>query len=276
MHPILFQLGPFTLHAFGAMMALGFLAAFQAMRHLARRGFVPIDDDQLARLLVWLMVGGVMGARLAYVAEHWRAEFVDSPASIIRIDQGGLMFYGGVLGAVLAISLFARANRQNLLGLYDLCAAVLPLGHAFGRLGCFLNGCCYGRVCESAVSVRYPAGSMAWREQVAAGLLPHAASASLPMLPTQLIELVANLALFALLFRLARRHAFRGRITAVYLMLYACIRFNTERMRGDARLVVGGGLSIGQLISLVLFGLGLGLFLWLRARSRRPDASTAS
>jgi phosphatidylglycerol:prolipoprotein diacylglycerol transferase len=272
MHPIFFQLGPVTLHAFGAMMALGFLASLGGMRHLARGGFGHLNDDQLSKLLVWLMLGGVVGARLAYVAEHWRSEFAGHPGAIIRIDQGGLMFYGGVLGAVLAIRLFARLERQHPFEIMDLCAAVLPLGHAFGRLGCFLNGCCYGRVSGGLLSVSYPAGSVPWREQVADRLISAAAPCSLPLLPTQLIEMVANLIVFGVLFSLARRHPYRGLVTAVYLMLYAVIRFNTELLRGDARMLVGT-FSISQFISIVIFGLGLGLLGILRAQRRRETAS---
>lgn len=258
MYPIFFQLGPLTLHAFGAMMALGFLAALFAMRRLARHGVSGLNDDQLARLIVWIMVGGVIGARLAYVAEHWSSEFSTNPGAIIRIDQGGLMFYGGVLGAILAISLFAHRARRHPFELLDLCAAVLPLGHAFGRMGCFLNGCCHGQISDSPLSVCYPAGSLAWREQVADGLLLPSAAASLPVMPTQLIELAANLVLFGILYRLARRRLVRGAVTAAYLMLYAIVRFLTEFMRGDVRLAFGG-LSIGQWISILFLAIGLGL-----------------
>lgn len=268
MHPVLFHLGPLTLHAFGAMMALGFLAALAAMRRLARGGFGHLADDHLSRLLVWLMVGGVLGARLAYVAEHWTSEFAASPGSIIRIDQGGLMFYGGVLGAVAAILLFARVNRLHPLEILDLCAAVLPLGHAFGRIGCFLNGCCHGFRCCGPGGVRFPAGSMAWREQVADGLIGPEAPYSLPVVPTQLIEALANLALFAVLYAIARRHPRRGRVTALYMVLYALVRFHTEMLRGDARLQVGA-LSIGQVASLLLLAIGAGGLLALRRTPRR-------
>lgn len=277
MHPILFRIGPVTLHAFGALMALGFLAALFVMRRLARGGFVRLNDDQVSGLIVWLMAGGVLGARLAYVLEHWSAEFAGHPGAILRIDQGGLMFYGGVLGAIGAVGLFARRHRRGFLEVLDLCAVGLPLGHAFGRLGCFLNGCCHGRICEHPVSVRYPAGSIAWREHLAAGRIGATAEWSLPVLPTQLIELGANLILFAGLYRLARRQPRHGSVTAAYLMLYAVIRFTTESMRGDPRMAVGV-LSISQFISVLVFGVGLGLagFLYWRARRTARGESAGS
>lgn len=270
MYPTFFQLGPLTLHAFGVMMALGFVAALAVMRRLSRHGFGGLDDDQLARLIVWIMAGGIVGARLAYVAEHWSGEFAANPGAIIRIDQGGLMFYGGVLGAILAIGGFARRAGRPLFDLLDLCAVGLPLGHAFGRLGCFLNGCCFGRVCQGTLGVGYPAGSLTWREQVAAGLLPASAASSLPVVPIQLVELAANLVIFGLLLRLARRHPARGRVTSAYLLLYAVVRFTTETLRGDPRLTQGG-LSIGQWVSILVFAIGLGLggMFW-RGTARQP------
>jgi phosphatidylglycerol:prolipoprotein diacylglycerol transferase len=263
MHPDILTIGPFTLHAFGVMMALGFLAAMLVMRRLARG--THRNDDYLSRLLVWLMLGGVAGARLAYVVEHWSNEFAGRPAAIFRIDQGGLVFYGGVIGAVAAILLFARRQREHPLAIMDLAAVALPLGHACGRLGCFLNGCCYGRSWHGPLAVRFPAGSLPWREQVLRGRLAPGSASSLPLVPTQLIELTGNLLLFALLYRLARRRPRGGLVSAVYMLLYACLRFATEFLRGDARLRVGA-LSIGQVGSAGLLLLGLALLVY----SRRP------
>ncbi|MDD5705937.1 MAG: prolipoprotein diacylglyceryl transferase [Kiritimatiellae bacterium] len=264
MFPELLKIGPFTLHTFGVMMALGFLAALMVMRRLSRG--TARTDEELSRLLVGLMLGGVVGARLAYVAEHWRSEFAGNWGAILRIDQGGLMFYGGVLGAVVAILLYARRRRENPLAVTDLAAAALPLGHAFGRLGCFLNGCCYGRVSNGALAVRFPEASIAWQEQVLRGNIAPTAHHSLPLLPTQLAEMAANLLLFVALYRLARRRPRTGAVTAAYLLLYPVVRFVMETMRGDQRQSVGP-LSIGQAVSVGLFALGICLALYVRRRN---------
>ncbi len=261
MYPELLKIGPFTLHSFGLMMALGFLAALLAMRRLARG--THRDSDYLSRLLVWLMVGGLAGSRLAYVLEHWRNEFSGRPLDIFRIDQGGLMFYGGVIGAIVAIFVFAHRRREHPLEILDLAAAVLPLGHAFGRMGCFLNGCCYGRCTQGPLAVRFPAGSFPWHDHLRQGIIASEATHSLPIVPTQLLEMGANLALFALLFAVGLRHPRRGSITGLYLLLYPVIRFIMEIFRGDPRMTLGA-LSVGQVISLGLFGLGTILLLSLR------------
>jgi phosphatidylglycerol:prolipoprotein diacylglycerol transferase len=269
----LLQLGPFTLKAFGLMMALGFGCAWYAAARLSRG--THRTADYLSSLIVWMMVAGVLGARLAYVAEHWTQEFASRPAAILRIDQGGLMFYGGVAGAVLTLFLFARLRHEPFLGLADLLAAVLPVGHFFGRIGCFLNGCCHGRPSDSFLAVSYPAHSPAWYAQLDAGRITEHATRSLPVLPTQLFEAGANLLLFLLLYRLYRRASARtGLVTAVYFLAYPVIRFMDESLRGDVRMNVGSW-SIGQFLSLLLFAAGAVLLARCLRSGTRPQAPGA-
>jgi phosphatidylglycerol:prolipoprotein diacylglycerol transferase len=267
MHSILLHFGPLTLKAYGAMMALGFAAAWFAMVRLGRGSHR--NADYLASLCVWLMLAGLAGARLAYVAEHWTAEFAGHPWRVVRIDQGGVMFYGGVAGATLALLLFVRRRGERLLEVADLVLAALPLGHAFGRLGCFLHGCCHGRVSPGPLAVAFPAGSPAWEVQCQAGLVAPTALRSLPVVPTQLFEAAANLLLFVVLaFLYPRLRQRSGVVAALYFLFYPAIRFAIEPYRGDLRLPVGP-FSVGQAASLALFGFGV-LLLALRLR-RRPE-----
>ena len=271
MYSTILQLGPFTIKAYGLMMALGFACAWYAAVWLARG--THRTADYLSNLVVWLMVSGVVGARLAYVCEHWTQEFASHPEAIIRIDQGGLMFFGGFAGSALALLLFVRHYRERFLELADLLLAVLPLGHCFGRIGCFLNGCCHGRISHSIWSLTYPDHSPAWFLQVYNHELPADATRSLPVLPTQLFEAGANLLLFILLFLAYRRvHRRSGMITATYFMAYGLIRFLVEPLRGDLRMNVGYW-SIGQFISLMLFVAGAGLLLWRMKKTPAPDTS---
>lgn len=258
---VLFKIGPLTVHSFGLMVALGFVFSLFAMRFLAKRGFGGgITDDSIANLLVVIMLGGAFGARIAYVAEHWQSEFAGNFfPEFFRFDKGGLMFYGGLIGAILAIALFSYMKKVNLIDVLDLCAAVLPLGHAFGRTGCFLNGCCFGRISDSPIAVCYPPRAPAWTSQLQEGLITSAASKSLPVLPSQLIEAGLNLALFSVLvFIILKKKPLRGFISGIYLIGYAVIRFFTETLRSDPRMQVGT-LSIGQTISIGIFAAGIGL-----------------
>ena len=269
MYPTLFTIGPLTVRSFGLMVALGFLTAYYAMSRLARRGFVEnLPEEGVSQLVLCTMLGGAFGARTAYVCEHWSSEYAGLPfTEVFRFDKGGLMFYGGLIGAIAVIAFFAHAKKIRLIRILDLCAAVLPLGHAFGRIGCFLNGCCFGRVCDSAISVTYPANSQVWWEQVRGGLIGRGAAEALPVLPSQLIEAAANLILFAALFAWARKKPAEGLIGGTYLVAYAVIRFFTETLRSDPRMMVGP-FTISQFISLVVFAAGAVLLLWSRTENK--------
>jgi phosphatidylglycerol:prolipoprotein diacylglycerol transferase len=263
MYPELLHLGPLAIHSFGLTLALGFLLSWVLLGRLCRG--TRWTPEELSGLLVWTMLWGVAGARLAYVLEHWSAEFADRPWAAIRIDQGGLMFYGGLAGAVAGMALFARRRRAPLLELLDLGAVALPLGHAVGRIGCFLNGCCYGRIWDGPGAVHFPAQSLPWKFQTDAGILALASPHSLPLVPVQLIESAANLVLLAALLLLWRKRPRAGTLTAAYLAGYAVIRFGAECLRGDPRMAVGP-LSIGQVASLAVVAVAAGLCAFRRRR----------
>ena len=254
MHPDLVPFLP--IKTYGFCMALGFLAAWQVIAGLCRR--TGRKSEPLQNLVITMMVSGIVGARAAYVIEHWSSEFAANPASIIRVDQGGLMFYGGLILAFIVFLAWCWIKRENCIRVADLFVVVIPLAHAFGRVGCFFYGCCYGRLSDSVCAVSFPRGSPAWYEQLNHGLIQSTANRSLAVLPTQLFEAAAVLALFAVLFMLYRRFWQRlpGLTFGCYFIGYACIRFGIEMLRGDPRAVVGP-FSIGQTISLCLALFGI-------------------
>ena len=269
MFPDLIDVGFIHLKTYGACMALGFLLCWKLVERLSGR-------RDLSDLLVSLMIAGVVGSRAAYVIEHWEREFAANPGEIVAVWNGGLMFYGGLVLAIIVFIGWCVVRRERAFELADLLATVIPLGHAFGRIGCFFYGCCYGRVSESALAVRFPRFSPAWQEQFAAGAIPSSAACSLPVLPTQLFEAAGLLVLFAvLLFRWRRTAAASSPSCNLpfYLMGYSVVRFGVECLRGDPRAAVGV-FSISQAISLGLFAGGL-LILGLRRRrgASGPSAS---
>ena len=268
MHPDLFSIGFLHIKTYGCCMALGFLAAWHVLSFLCRR--IGRQFDPLGNLVISLMASGVIGSRIAYVIEHWGAEFAADPWSVLRVDQGGLMFYGGFVLSAAVFAGWCFFRREKPLEVSDLLCVAVPLGHAFGRIGCFFFGCCYGKQSGCAMAVSFPRGSPAWYEQLNAERISSVAKESLPVLPTQLFEAGANLLLFIALFVLYRRFG-RG-TTALYLIGYAIIRFCMEYLRGDPRAAVGP-FSISQTISLVLFLAGVALLVGLvnaRSRSSAP------
>ena len=263
MHPDFFSIGPLSIHSYGVMMALGFLAGLGNWIWLGRREghSPPFCTD----LMFWVMVGGIVGARVAYVMENWPVYAAD-PASIIRVDQGGLVFYGGFVAAAITVVVFARRHRIPLARLTDFVVTSVPLSHARGRVGCFLNGCCFGGCTTSEVPhVQFPQHSIPWYSQVREGLLDSHALLSHPVHPVQLYEAGFNLTVYGLLVLLFRRKCRAGTVTGVYLVLYAIGRFALEFLRGDRadRLAVQQ-FSIGQFVSILVLAAGLAVLAVLR------------
>lgn len=270
MHPVLFRFGGFTIHWYGVMMAAGFLAGLAMVGALAGRAGRPFSFA--SDLLFWVMLGGILGARAAHVLARWQT-YLAEPITILRIDQGGLVYYGGFIGAAAALCVFARIQRIRPWDLTDLVIPALPLGHALGRIGCFLNGCCHGKPCDSALAVQYPAESPAWITQVYAGRITRFEPFSLPVYPTQFYAAAVNLVICLVLVRAYVHRTRRGAVTALYLVLYPVTRFLVEFLRGDVR-SHWGYWSSAQVVSLGLFAVGLALWFWSRnAKNQLPGQS---
>ncbi len=225
---------------YGVLVAAGLWAAYVHYGRLARREGRPADWP--SAIVFWAAVGGLIGARLAYVIANW-PQFTGNWREIPRIDHGGMIFYGGLAGGALALWAYAVRHGVPWRIFADFVLTGLPLGHAFGRVGCFLNGCCYG--------VPFPALSGPWF----AGRLP-----------VQLFESAGNLALYALLIRLRGRMPFEGALLAAYAAGYGLLRFALEFLRGDPR-QQWAGLTTAQWISLAL--LAAGVAFWMKGRAHR-------
>lgn len=254
MRDVAFQLGPQTIHWYGVLLAAGFLAAFWTA---ARRGrTLGVPPDTIYDLVPWLVIGAVIGARGVYVASYWQDEFAGKPLTeIFAVQRGGLVFYGGLIGASLGTIVFARRRKIPLWQLADIAAPSVALGQVFGRVGCFMHGCCYGRACDLPWAVHFPPGHSTHGTGV------H---------PTQLYESALNLALYLSLTWLFRRRRFDGQVFAAYLLGYAALRTMVESFRGDYPAAhLATGLTPGQLVSAGIFAAGL--LLWWKL----PRAKTA-
>ena len=260
MDPVAFHLGPLTIRWYGVCVAAGFLVGFQWIQWRAPR--FGIDRDAAANLVLLAMGGGILGGRILYVVQNWDY-FSRHPAEIPRVDHGGLVFFGGFLGTSAVLYLAVRAKRYSAGEVADLFSSALPLSHAIGRVGCFLNGCCFGHPSTGALAVTYPAGGEVLGVQKALGFVSEGARECLPVLPVQLLSALTNLCVFFALLAVTKRRRRPGEILAAYLALSALGRFLVEFGRGDY-VDRTGVLSPAQLICLVLFPFGVGLFLVLR------------
>lgn len=266
MDPVFMTVFNRPIYWYGVFLALGFGAGLVHLTWLGRReGREPGFASDLA---FWLILGGIAGARAAYVFGNW-SEFADRPADIIRVDQGGLVFYGGFFGAGLAAWIFARARHVPTLRLFDYILTALPLGHALGRVGCFINGCCHGSVHSGILSCTYPPQSSVFWSQVEAQLISPSSHAALPVWPVQLFEAAANLLIYGLLFRAYLRPHSNGAIVTRYFILYPIARFSLEFFRGDLtdRVIIGGFTS-AQWVSAAMLACALVFAYILRLKNR--------
>ncbi len=245
MHPILLTLGPVTLYSYGAMMVCAFLLVTFLSWRAARKlpyGFVAITPTQLVDFTCVALLGGILGARAFFIALRWE-DFARVPMEIPALWHGGLVWYGGFIGGVLRAWWYTRANHLSFLRVMDQFIPFLALGHAIGRIGCFLNGCCYGLPTQSWCGVVFPGHAEA-------------------VLPTQLFEAVGLLALYVGLRVLQRPGVLQypGRVFGAYLLGYGVLRLVMEFLRGD-QTVFWMGLTLQQLISVAVVLMGCGLLI---------------
>lgn len=234
------------------MAGLGATAGLISVRKL--KSVAEMNDDQCYDLLLYCMISGIVGARLFYVVQFWD-KFKDNLAEIIMVHHGGLVFYGGFLLAIAAIYVFCRRNKLDFVRVLDVCAPSVALTHFFGRIGCFMNGCCFGRRTDSAFGVVFPEGSDPFSFYGGQARIH----------PTQLYEAAGNIAIFFILRRLIGRMK-RGQTAALYLVLYGSLRIAVECFRGDHKDFLFGMLtpaqSIGALVvpagalAFIMFGRG--------------------
>lgn len=256
MDPIAFHLGPLAVRWYGIMAAAGLLAAMVLLN--SNRNFIGMTKEQCSNAVMVALIAGIAGARIFYVVQFfdlYRNNFFE----IFRIDRGGLVYYGGFILAVLSLIVYSRIAKLDIIRLWDGFTPALAVAHALGRIGCFLNGCCFGKPTEFFTGIPYPAGSE-----------PAKRYGDLPLHPVQLYEAGENL-LCALLYFYLVRKAPRGVAGASYLIIYGTLRFVNEFARGDHKLIAGM-VTPAQLIGIILIIAGavmLALFL------RRKESSCA-
>ena len=268
MDSIAFKIGGFTIYWYGILVAGGFLAGLWTA---SRRCVLDkLDGKVISDLGVWIILAGMIGARAMHVVTYWEEQYADQPLShLLDFRGGGLVFHGGFIGAALAVILYVRLHgKQPLWKIADAFAPSIPLGHALGRLGCLMTGCCFGTACDLPWAIHFPAHSPAF---TALGQAPTDAAHSLYVHPTQIYSALLNVALYGGLAWLYRHKRFDGQVFGLYLAGYSINRFVVEFFRGDyqAEQLWFGWVKPGQQLSLFLLPIGITLIILLR---RRPLA----
>jgi len=278
MHPVLFQIGSVTVHSYGVLVAAGVLLGLWLARRQAAAahssGAGPagasgagLDPDRVWNLGIYMVLAALVGAKLWYVASYW-SYYRANPREIFTLStlQSAGVFYGGLVTAIVVAVLYARHAKLRFLPLADVYAAPLALGHAVGRLGCFFAGCCWGKPTSVAWAVAFTDSYAAQVVGVPLGV---------PLHPTQLYEAAAEFVNFGILIWLGRGPRAVGQLFAAYAMLYGVTRGLTEFFRGDPgrTMLFGGAVSLMQLVSVAL--IGLGAWLWWRAQPGRQGSKEA-
>jgi phosphatidylglycerol:prolipoprotein diacylglycerol transferase len=277
------------LHTYGLLIASAFLVGiWLAQREARRRGQ---DVERIADLSFWILVAALVGSRVYFIFVNWEDYFgagralVTTPFGriprLLAVWEGGLVFYGGFIGAALTAWWYMRRHRMSFLPYADTLIPSVAFGHFLGRLGCFGAGCCWGELAHGHLpwAARFPPGSLAYqtfanRPHPEALLAPDRLT-TLPLHPVQLYESFGELALFLVLVLLVRpRKRFHGQVLASWLLLYAVLRTVVEVFRGDVERGVVAGLGVGQWTSLVIFAVGAAI--WARGRRARSAAAAAA
>lgn len=270
MYNNLFSIGPFTVHGYGLMIAIGVVVAmFVADKRAAKRG---LNGELIYGLTVWTIVLGFLSAKVLFIITYFK-DFLASPMSFIK--GNGFVVFGGIIGGVATIWGYCRINKVSFIDMFDLVVPEVALAQGFGRIGCLLAGCCYGRETTSPIGIVFTHSDFA----------PNGVC----LMPTQIMMSVGDFINAALLFYLAVHfekklmqerntdeypHSTEGRIGLAYLSFYSIGRFIIEFFRNDYRGAVGI-LSTSQFIGLLVVA-ACGVLYYLRfVRGAKKAAETS-
>ncbi|MCR4740659.1 MAG: prolipoprotein diacylglyceryl transferase [Lachnospiraceae bacterium] len=246
----LFSIGKFTVHSYGLLIGLGFLVAVFLGSYRAKK--VNLSPDHYSNIAIFTLIIGFLGGKLMYMIVEFKRLLAD-PMSVIGSE--GFVVYGGIITGVLSIFVYCKINKLSFLNYIDLLVPCVAINQGFGRLGCFMAGCCYGRETTSPFGVVFPPGSLA--------------PAGVPLIPTQLISAAFDFALGILLIVLFKKFKRSGDIGATYFCAYSIGRFLVECLRNDERGSVGA-LSTSQFISFFILAFSIVFFAINRKLNVKP------
>jgi phosphatidylglycerol:prolipoprotein diacylglycerol transferase len=229
MYRILFTIGSFSIYSYGVMIALAFITAILfAMKEAKRSGESP---EKVLDISLYVILGALIGGRLGYVLTYLDY-YMKNPVKILYFRQGGLSFLGGFLVAYLLCWLYVKRTKISFWKYADIAAPSIAIGLGIGRIGCFLNGCCFGVVSEN-YGIKFPSLYMppVYLQQLKDGLIASGSSCTLPVIPTQLYSSLYGFLIFFILLRIKKYKKYDGYLFLNFLVFYSISRFTIEFFR---------------------------------------------
>lgn len=267
MYPQLISLGGWTISSYYTLIIIGLLTGLLLGLRFNKRLPQPYPIGPM--ILVWGLAFGLTGSRLYWILQYdtiWHAY------RALFIWQGGMVLYGGTIGGMIGFALYFKYKKVPVWDGFDIIFIFSPLGQVFGRIGCFLGGCCAGKLTNLPWGVQFPRGSNVHYRQVRAGLIDNDAMTSLPVHPAQLYEVIGCFLIFLFLRWLYTHKKHDGIVMLLYFTFYGGLRFVVEHFRGDSVRSVFGIFTVSQTIALTVFILGGITFLVLSATVWRDHA----
>ncbi len=243
MRPVLFEIFNIKINTYGAMIALGIIAAVLLLSYRGKK--LGYDEDQLLDMSIVAVISGLIGAKLLYLVTDID-DLSNNLSSWKDVIQGGLVVYGGIAGGALGVFIFCRRRKLDIYQMLDLVVPSVSLAQGFGRIGCFFAGCCYGKETSQFFGVKFNNSIYA--------------PSGVKLIPTQLFSSGFDFLLAAFLLWYSRKERERGKVFALYIIIYSVGRFFVEFLRGDKYRGFVGDLSTSQFISIFTFLIGILLF----------------
>lgn len=267
MHRIIAHLGPFTVYSYGLMLALSFAAGTYLCIKRSRR--LGIESSKIIDLSLYILVSAIIGARFLFVILNWDY-YKHDLLQVFMLWEGGLVFYGGFIFAFVTSIAYLKKNKIDVWKFADLFSPSLALGIAIGRIGCFLNGCCYGKISDKWGICFPSAGSPpVFTQQNWQGLVSSSAEWSLPVIPTQLYSAAAALIIFFLLLGLEKKKRPDGFIFWSFVLMYSIGRFIIEGLRYyEPNFILPFGITVSQAISAALAVLSIAMLAMIYSKAR--------
>lgn len=260
MHPVLFRIGSLAVRYYGLMYVIAITVGAILFAREVRRKALPLSSDDILDVLLWTIPLAILGARLYFVAFQW-SYYGRHPLDILKVWEGGLAIHGGAIAGILTVYVLSRVKRIPFWGLTDAISPSLILGQAIGRIGNLMNGDAYGLPTTLPWGIHFPPDSPAG--QAYPGQATH---------PSMIYEMIANLLIFAYLWRIRKKGYRDGFLTAMYFILYSLGRSLVSFSRGDDLML--GPIRAPHAAS-ILFVLGFGAFILKRRLYERTTPESA-